>query len=113
MPGTVYNPTVVNDKGVAAGAVTPAATLEVVNNGLMWLRIIGVTGASTVTIHNQTTQDGNAGPDLVFNTAAGVTKVYGPFPRGLYNNAAGNIEVAIGTPANVSAIEACQMAGGA
>lgn len=113
MPGTVYPPAVINDKGVAPVAVAVAATFEVPNNGLMWLRVVGVTGAANLTIHNQTLQDGNPGPDLVVASAAGVTKIVGPFPRGLYNNAAGNIEVAINTPANITSIEANSMAGAA
>jgi hypothetical protein len=114
MPGTVYVPQITNDKGIVPGAgITPAATFEVVNNGLMWLRVIGVTGAASLTITNQTMQDGNPGPNLVVPIGAGVTKVIGPFPRGLYNDKAGHIEVAIDTPVNISAIECYSMAGAA
>lgn len=114
MPGTIYVPEVTSDKGVAPGAgIAPAATFEVRNNGLMWLRVTGVTGPASLTITNQTTQDQNPGPNLVVAIGAGVTKVIGPFPRGLYNNKAGNIEVTIDTPANISAIECYEMAGSA
>ncbi len=111
MPGTVYNPAVISDRGVAPTAVTPAATFEVPNNGLTVLRVVGVTGAANVTIANKSTIDGQAGPDLVNAIGAGNTKYLGPFPRGVYNNANGNIECAINTPANIASIEAIQLAG--
>ena len=100
MAGTVLAVQNINDNGVTPAFQAAAAQMEVPNLGNMILHVHGGAGAANVSLKNQTTQDGNAGPDKVINVPAGQDRIIGPVPKGLFNLANGNAQIAIDTPAN-------------
>lgn len=53
----------------------------------------GSGGSINVTIVTPGTADGNAIADLVIAIADGVTKAFGPYKRGTYNDVDGNVNV--------------------
>lgn len=75
-------------------AVDQANGNQFANDGLMFLHVknAGV-GSTNVTIGTPGTVDGLAVADLVVAVGAGVEKMIGPFPAGIYNQAGGLVYV--------------------
>jgi hypothetical protein len=70
-----------------AGVAADVAGDEWVNTGQEFVEVKNGSGAGiTVTLDIQGTIDGAAATDPTVAIGAGVTKIIGPFPTGIYNN---------------------------
>lgn len=85
-------------------AVDAANGNEFANDGLMFLYVKNASGGSiNATIGTPGTVDGLAVADLVVAVGAGVNKMLGPFPAGIYNQAGGLVYVDWSAGASVTA----------
>lgn len=70
-----------------AGAAADVAGDEWVNTGSEFVEVKNGSGAGiTVTLDIQSNVDGAAVTDPTVAVGAGITKMIGPFPTGIYNN---------------------------
>lgn len=91
--------TVITDDGAIANPHASSAQNSFDNTGDVMLVAIVTTGSVNLTFKNQTTQDGNPGPDKVVTCTVGTWRL-GPFPKGIYNNAQRQVEVDVSIPGN-------------
>ena len=110
MTEVTLTPVALDSTGAALGAV--AATAEgfcFVNDGKTIAQVTNGSG-SPITItpdaypsgNTTTPPDGLTVTDRVITVAAGVTKLIGPFPKSIYNDALGKVHFAISLPTTVT-----------
>lgn len=106
MAGTVQPVQIASDAGIVPATITAAAQNEAPVNARVILIVTtnSNSGGITVTLKDQVTVDGSAGPDKVVAVALSTTKIIGPVPAGVYGLADNNFEFDINTPANVSTL---------
>lgn len=77
-----------------AGVAASSGGDEFDNSGSDFVEIKnGGAGSINVTFVTQATVDGEAVADKVVAVPAGTTKIIGPFPKGIYNNANGRVQM--------------------
>lgn len=90
--------------GVDIAGAAVAASDKFLNTGKEILLVKNGSGGSiNVTITTPNTVDGNAIADPVVAVADGVTKEFGPFKRGTYNDTDGYVNVAYSGTSSVTA----------
>lgn len=86
-----------------AGAAADAAGDEWANTGYEFVQVRNASaGVVTVTLDIRATLDGATVTDPTVSLAAGETKIIGPFPTGLYNDANGRARIAYSAVASVT-----------
>ena len=78
-------------------------TYYVPNDGRVLLLLLSAAGA-TVTVTTPNTVDLMAIADLAITATGAATQVHGPFPPSIYNDANGNIKLAVSAATDVMAI---------
>jgi hypothetical protein len=75
-------------------AVTNADTVYVPNDGDVQI-VAAASGGATITIVTPNTVDSNAITDLTLTAGTAKTKVFGPFPPHIYNDAQGRLRITV------------------
>lgn len=86
-----------------AGVAAASGGDEFTNSGSEFVEIKnGGASSINVTFETQATVDGEAVADKVVAIPAGVTKIIGPFPRGVYNDVNGRVKISYSAVTSVT-----------